>query len=336
MSAAQIINRFLQLIPVVIGVTVIVFLLMHLTPGDPVEVMFAGEAGVSAEDLERYRRELGLDQPLPVQYLRFVQGLLRGDLGMSLMQRQPVRDLILSRLPATIELTAAAIVISLLIAIPVGVIAAVRRYSTVDKVGTVGALLGVSMPDFWLGLVLILLFGIHWGVLPISGRIPWGMEPEHITGLYLVDSLLTGNWPAFWAALRHLLLPAVTLGTSMAALTMRVTRSSMLEVVHQDFITFARAKGLSGTQVVWRHGLRNALIPTVTVVTLNVGVLLGGNMIVETVFAWPGLGRLVVDSIYNRDYTVVQAAVLIYAITYVSMNFMADVLYTILNPRVRL
>ncbi|HLT58882.1 MAG TPA: ABC transporter permease [Limnochordales bacterium] len=336
MSAAQIINRFLQLIPVVIGVTVIVFLLMHLTPGDPVEVMFAGEAGVSAEDLERYRRELGLDQPLPVQYLRFVQGLLRGDLGMSLMQRQPVRDLILSRLPATIELTAAAILISLLIAIPVGVIAAVRRYSTVDKVGTVGALLGVSMPDFWLGLVLILLFGIHWGVLPISGRIPWGMEPEHITGLYLVDSLLTGNWPAFWAALRHLLLPAVTLGTSMAALTMRVTRSSMLEVVHQDFITFARAKGLSGTQVVWRHGLRNALIPTVTVVTLNVGVLLGGNMIVETVFAWPGLGRLVVDSIYNRDYTVVQAAVLIYAITYVSMNFMADVLYTILNPRVRL
>ncbi|MFS8544510.1 MAG: ABC transporter permease, partial [Limnochordales bacterium] len=333
---AQIINRFLQLIPVVIGVTVIVFLLMHLTPGDPVEVMFAGEAGVSAEDLERYRRELGLDQPLPVQYLRFVQGLLRGDLGMSLMQRQPVRDLILSRLPATIELTAAAILISLLIAIPVGVIAAVRRYSTVDKVGTVGALLGVSMPDFWLGLVLILLFGIHWGVLPISGRIPWGMEPEHITGLYLVDSLLTGNWPAFWAALRHLLLPAVTLGTSMAALTMRVTRSSMLEVVHQDFITFARAKGLSGTQVVWRHGLRNALIPTVTVVTLNVGVLLGGNMIVETVFAWPGLGRLVVDSIYNRDYTVVQAAVLIYAITYVSMNFMADVLYTILNPRVRL
>lgn len=336
MSLAQIINRLLQLIPVILGVTFIVFLLMHLTPGDPVEVMFAGESGVSAEDLDRYRRELGLDQPFHVQYLRFLQGLLRGDLGMSLMQRQPVRDLIVSRLPATIELTAAAILISLIIAIPVGVVAAVRRYSTVDKLGTLGALMGVSMPDFWLGLVLMLLFGIQWRLLPISGRIPWGMEPAHITGLYVVDALLTGDWPALAAAVRHLFLPALTLGTSMAALTMRVTRSSMLEVIHQDYITFARAKGLSGTQVVLGHGLRNALIPTVTVVTLNIGVLLGGNMIVETVFAWPGLGRLVVDSIYNRDYTVVQAAVLIYAMTYVTMNFVADVLYTVLNPRVRL
>ncbi|HEY8417502.1 MAG TPA: ABC transporter permease [Limnochordales bacterium] len=336
MSAALVINRLLQLIPVVLGVTLIVFALMYLTPGDPVELMFAGESGVSEADLERYRRELGLDQPLHVQYVRFLQGLVRGDLGMSLVQRQPVRDLILARLPATIELTMAAILISLVIAIPVGVIAAVRRYSAVDKLGTVGALVGVSMPDFWVGLVLILLFGIRWGLLPISGRIPWGMEPAHITGLYTVDALLTRDWPAFWAALRHLALPAVTLGTSMAALTMRVTRSSMLEVIHQDYITFARAKGLSGTQVVVRHGLRNALIPTVTVVTLNVGVLLGGNMIVESVFAWPGFGRLVVDSIYNRDYTVVQASVLIYAMTYVAMNFLADVLYTVLNPRVRL
>lgn len=336
MSASFIINRLLQLIPVVFGVTVIVFGLMYLTPGDPVEVIFAGESGATEEDLERYRRELGLDQPFPVQYLRFVRGLLRGDLGMSLVQRQPVRDLLLSRLPATIELSAAAILVSLLIAIPVGVIAAVRRYSTLDKLGTLGALLGVSMPDFWLGLVLMLLFGVKLGLLPISGRIPWGMEPEHITGLYVLDALLTGDWPSLQAALRHLVLPAVTLGTSMAALTMRVTRSSMLEVVHQDYITFARAKGLSGTQVVVRHGLRNALIPTVTVVTLNAGVLLGGNMIVETVFAWPGFGRLVVESIYNRDYTVVQAAVLVYAVTYVTMNFLADVLYAFLNPKVRL
>lgn len=336
MSAAYIINRFLQLIPVVFGVTLVVFALMYLTPGDPVEVIFAGESGATAEDLERYRRELGLDQPFHIQYLRFVIGLLQGDLGISLVQRQPVRDLLLSRLPATIELTAVAVLVSLIIAIPVGVVSAVQRYSTLDKLGTAGALLGVSMPDFWLGLVLMLLFGIHWGVLPISGRIPWGMEPEHITGLYLVDSVLTGDWPAFRAAVRHLILPAVTLGTSMAALTMRVTRSSMLEVVHQDYMTFARAKGLSGTQVVVRHGLRNALIPTVTVVSLNIGVLLGGNMIVETVFAWPGLGRLVVDSIYNRDYTVVQAAVLVYAVTYVTMNFLADLVYTLLNPKVRL
>lgn len=335
MNVAQIINRLLQLIPVIIGVTFIVFSLMYLTPGDPVEVMFGGEGAVSQEDLARLRRELGLDRPFLEQYVRFLGGLLRGDFGLSLIQRQPVGTLIANRLPATIELTAAAILVSLVIAIPAGVIAAVRRYSAIDKVGTLGTLLGVSLPDFWLGLILMLLFGITWKVLPISGRIPLGMEPTHITGLFVVDALLTGNWPALQAAIRHLALPAITLGTSMAALTMRVTRSSMLEVVHQDYITFARAKGLSGTQVVIGHGLKNALIPTVTVVTLNIGVLLGGNMIVESVFAWPGLGRLVVDSIYNRDYTVVQAAVLIYAITYVTMNFLADVLYTMLNPRVR-
>ncbi|MFS8582493.1 MAG: ABC transporter permease [Limnochordales bacterium] len=335
MNIAQVITRLLQLIPVIIGVTFIVFSLMYLTPGDPVEVMFGGEGAVSEEDLARIRRELGLDRPFFEQYLRFLGGLLRGDLGMSLVQRQPVARLIAGRLPATIELTAAAILVSLVIAIPAGVISAVRRYSTIDKLGTLGTLLGVSMPDFWLGLVFILLFGITWKVLPISGRMPFGMEPEHVTGLFVVDAVLTRDWVALKTALRHLALPAITLGTSMAALTMRVTRSSMLEVVQQDYITFARAKGLSGTQVVLGHALKNALIPTVTVVTLNIGILLGGNMIVETVFAWPGLGRLVVDSIYNRDYTVVQAAVLIYAITYVTMNFLADVLYTVLNPRVR-
>lgn len=335
MNIGQIVNRLLQLIPVIIGVTFIVFLLMHLTPGDPVEVMFAGEGGISQADLEIYRRELGLDQPFHRQYLRFIGGLSRGDFGTSLTQRQPVGALIANRLPATIELTVAAIVVSLIIAIPAGVLAAVRRYSAVDKAGTIGALLGVSMPDFWLGLVLMLLFGITWKVLPISGRAPLGMEPAHVTGFFIIDAVVTGDWIALKAALRHLALPAITLGTSMAALTMRVTRSSMLEVVHQDYITFARAKGLSGTQVVIRHALKNAMIPTVTVVTLNIGVLLGGNMIVESVFAWPGLGRLVVDSIYSRDYTVVQAAVLIYAVTYVTMNFLADVLYTVLNPRVR-
>lgn len=308
---------------------------MHLTPGDPVSSMFAGEGSVSEEELDRYRRELGLHRSLPEQYVAFLQGLLRGDLGMSYVRRQPVRDLIAGRLPATIELTAAAIFVSLVIGIPVGVLAAVRRHSLVDNVGTVGSLLGVSMPDFWLGLVLMLLFGITWKVLPISGRMPLGMEPVRITGLYVVDAVLTRDWRALVEALRHLALPAVTLGAALAALTMRVTRSSMLEVLSQDYITFARAKGLSQTAVVIAHGLKNALIPTVTVVTLNIGVLLGGNMIIESVFAWPGLGRLVVDSIYIRDYTVVQGAVLIYAITYVVMNFFADVAYTMLNPRVR-
>lgn len=335
MNAAQMINRLLQLIPVVIGVTLIVFALMHMTPGDPVELMLGQEGTFSEEDIERYRRELGLDRPLHEQYFAFLKNAARGHFGMSLVQRQPVGDLIWSRLPATIELTLAALIVALVIAIPAGVIAAVRRYSVWDKAGTLTSLVGVSMPDFWLGLVMILLLGVKLRWLPISGRIPWGMEPESITGLYVVDALLTGNGASLKAALRHLLLPAVTLGTSMAALTMRVTRSAMLEVIAQDYITFARAKGLSGTQVVVGHALKNALIPTVTVVTLNVGILLGGNMIVESVFAWPGLGRLVVESIFSRDYTVVQAAVLIYAVTYVVMNFLADVLYTMLNPRVR-
>lgn len=336
MTGGQIVNRLLQLIPVIVGVTLIVFALMHLTPGDPVASMFAGEGSISEAELDRYREELGLHRSLPEQYIAFLQGLLRGDLGMSLVRRQPVSELILGRLPATIELTVAAVLVSLFIGVPVGVLAAVRRYSAVDKISTVGSLLGVSLPDFWLGLVLMLLFGITWKVLPISGRIPFGMEPVSVTGLYVVDALLTGNGRALVEALRHLALPALTLGTAMAALTMRVTRSSMLEVMNQDYIVFARAKGLSGTAVVIGHALKNALIPTVTVVTLNIGVLLGGNMIVESVFAWPGIGRLVVDSIYIRDYTVVQGAVLVYAVTYVAMNFLADVLYTVLNPRVKL
>lgn len=335
MNVAQVINRLLQIIPVVIGVTVIVFLLMHMTPGDPVELMLGDEGTFTQQDIDRMRRELGLDQPLHIQYVNFLKDAARGHFGMSVVQRRPVGTMVAARLPATIELTVAAMLISLVIAIPAGVIAAVHRHSPLDQAGTVGSLLGVSMPDFWFGLVMIIVLGVNLRWFPISGRIPFGMEPEHITGMYVVDAVLTGNWAALKAALRHLFMPAFTLGTTMAALTMRVTRSSMLEVINQDYIVFARAKGLSGTRVVVGHALKNALIPTVTVVALNVGVLLGGNMIVESVFAWPGLGRLVVESIFNRDYPVVQAAVLIYAITYVLMNFFSDVLYTVLNPRVR-
>lgn len=335
MNLVQILNRFVQAITVALGVTVIVFSLMHLTPGDPVVLMMEDAGFVEQGEVERIRHELGLDRPLPVQYLAFVSGVLRGNLGISIISRQPVRDLVASRLPATIELTLAAILVSLLIALPVGVISAVRRYSVVDRVGTLWALMGVSVPDFWLGLVLIVIFSVGLGWLPTAGRIDFGLAPQRLTGLYVLDSALTGNWAAFANALRHLAMPAFTLGTAMAALTMRVTRSSMLEVIRQDYITFARSKGLSEAAVVVRHALKNALIPTLTVVALNMGVLLGGNMVVESVFGWPGLGRLVVESIFYRDYPVVQAAVLIYALTYVTLNFLADVAYTLVNPRVR-
>lgn len=323
--------------PVVLGVTLIVFTLIHLTPGDPVEAMMAGQGNVTQEQIDQLRREMGLDLPLWQQYVRFLVGLPRGDLGISFYYRgTPVGALIAERLPATIELTVAAMIISVIIALPAGVLSAVHRNRLPDRVGSVGAMLGVSLPDFWLGLVLMLLFSVTLQWLPIAGRITYGLEPPHVTGLFLVDSLLAGDGVAFWDALRHLILPALTLGTAMAALTMRITRSSMLEVIRQEYITYARAKGLSGWKVVVRHGLRNALIPTVTVVSLNAGTLLGGNMIVETIFGWPGLGRLVVDSVYVRDYPVVQAAVFVYALTYILMNLLADWLYTWLNPRVTL
>ena len=248
-----------------------------------------------------------------------------------------MKELILERLPATIELTIAAIVVSLIIGIPAGVLSAVRRYSWLDKLGTLVALVGISMPQFWLGLTLILVFSVGLHLLPGGVRLAFDIPaPPTVTGLLLVDSILAGDWAAFWGALRHLALPALTLGAPMSALTMRVTRSSMLEVIRQDYVTFAKAKGVKELSVVIKHALRNALIPIVTVVALNMGSLLGGNMIVERIFSWPGLGQLVVDSIRTYDYPVVQVAVMVYALTYVAMNLIADLLYMRLNPRVRI
>jgi peptide/nickel transport system permease protein len=229
-----------------------------------------------------------------------------------------------------------ALIIALAIAIPLGVLAAVKKNTFLDRIATVGALIGISMPGFWFGILLIILFAVklHW--LPVSGRIGFEFEVPPITRLYLVDTLIQGRFDAFWDALKHIALPAVTLGLPMAAIVMRVTRASMLDVLSRDYITFAEAKGLSRRRVLFRHALKNALIPTVTVAALETGSLLGGNMVVETVFGWPGLGRLVVESIFARNYPLVQAAVLLYALTYVFLNFVADILYTVLNPRIRL
>lgn len=337
MSVHTIFRRLLQTIPVLFGISVIVFSFMHLTPQDPVEMMFADVGHVSQADIELMRHELGLDRPLLVQYFDFVTGVIRGDLGTSIRYSTPVRDLIWQRLPATIELTVAAILVSIAIGVPAGVLSAVRRYSVIDKLSTLVSLIGVSMPDCWLGLVLILIFSVGLRWLPGGVRLGFDIPaPKTVTGFLIVDSLLEGNWAAFVDTIKHLTLPAIALGAPMAALTMRVTRSSMLEVIRQDYITFARAKGLRELAIVTRHALRNALIPTVTVVALNVGVLLGGNMITEQIFSWPGLGSLVVDAIQSYDYPVVQSAVLLYAVTYVAVNLIADLLYMRLDPRVRL
>jgi len=243
---------------------------------------------------------------------------------------------IAERLPATIELTIAAMLIALAVAIPLGVLAAVRRGSLIDKAATVISLVGVSMPGFWLGIMLILLFAVHLGWMPVSGRIDYAFEVPRITGMILFDSLVQGRYAAFLNALHHILMPAVTLGLAMAALLMRVTRTSMIEVLQQDYIVFAEAKGLSRARVLVRHALKNALIPTVTVAALETGYLLGGNTIVEMVFGWPGLARVIVEGIYSRDFPLVQAGVLVIAVIYVTVNFAADVLYTLLNPRVKL
>jgi peptide/nickel transport system permease protein len=334
MSPLAVVERLLQLVPVLLGISVVVFLMMTLTPGDPVELML-GDARATPEQRESLRRDMGLDRPVPERFIHFLGNAASFDFGMSFHHRRPVRDVILERLPATIELTVASMAIALVVGIGLGVLAAVRRDTWLDRLSTVAALVGVSMPGFWFGILLILLFAVTLGILPVSGRIGYAGEVPFVTGFLLVDTLIAGRFASFLDALRHLLLPAVTLGLAMAALLMRVTRSAMLEALAQDYVTFAEAKGIGRARVLFRHALKNALIPTVTVAAIETGTLLGGNMIVETVFGWPGLGRLVVEGIFTRNYPLVQAAVLLYAVIYVMLNLCADLLYAALNPRVR-
>lgn len=335
MRVGAIVSRFLQLIPVLLGVSVIVFLMITLTPGDPVEIMLSGQ-NATAEQEALLRHDMGLDRPLIERFFVFLANAVHGDFGLSFFHRRPVMDVIAERLPATIELTLVALIIAIAVAIPLGVLAAVKKNTIFDRLSTVGSLLGVSVPGFWFGILLLMLFAVHLHLLPVAGRIGYEFEVPPITRLYLVDSLLQGRFDAFRNAFSYIIMPAVTLALPMAAILTRVTRTSMIEVMSQDYIVFAEAKGLARGRILFRHALKNALIPTVTVAALETGSLLGGNMVVETVFGWPGLGRLVVESIFVRNYPLVQAAVLIYALTYVFLNFIADVLYTVLNPRVRL
>jgi len=318
------------------GVAIIVFLFMRLTPGDPVDIMMGQGGAVSAGEMEQLRAEFHLDQPLYIQLWLFLKDAVRGDLGYSYVQKLPVTRLIAERLPATIELATAALLVSLTIALPVGILSAARQNSFLDRISMAGAFLGISMPGFWLGIVLILIFAVHLHWLPVQGRVDFEARLSPATGFFVLDSLLTGNRAALISSLKHLALPALTLGAPVAAVVARVIRSSMLETLRSDYVTLARSKGLSEWSVVFKHALRNALIPTVTVVGLQVGVLLGGNMIIETVFSWPGVGRMVVGAIFDRDFPLVQGSVMIYAFTFVIANLVVDVLYTYLNPKISL
>ncbi|MGE5653537.1 MAG: nickel ABC transporter permease [Bacillota bacterium] len=299
------VRRLLSLIPVLLGISFITFMLLHLTPGDPVSMMFGDN--MPTADIERVREALGLNAPLWQQFLNFLTKAVRGDLGMSFNYNRPVAGLVFQRIGATIELSVVALVISYVIAVPVGIISAVKQNTWIDDLGMIGALIGVSMPDFWLGLMMILLFAVQLKWLP-----PFG----------------SGTW-------KHLVMPSLALGMSGAALTARLMRASMLEVIRQDYIRTARAKGLGERVVIYRHALRNALIPVLTVLGTRLGFLVGGATIIETVFARPGVGRLMVDSINRRDYPVVQGVVLVLATSIVIANILVDISYTLVDPRIK-
>jgi len=336
LKLARVLERVLATIPIMLGVAVAVFLFMRLTPGDPVDIMLGQSGTVTANEIERLTREFNLDKPLHEQLWIFLSDAVRGDLGFSYVQRRAVTALIAERLPATIELAMGAMLAGLIIAIPVGILSAVKQNSVVDRAGMEGAFLGISMPPFWLGIVLLLLFSVTLRWLPVQGRIAHSVSLQHVTGFHVLDSIITGNREALVSSLKHLVLPSITLGAALAAVVARVLRSSMLETMRSDYVVLARAKGAPESRVVLRHALRNALIPTVTVIGLQVGVLLGGNMIVETVFSWPGLGRMVVGAIFDRDFPLVQGTVMIYAFTFVMSNLIVDILYTFLNPKITL
>jgi ABC-type dipeptide/oligopeptide/nickel transport system permease component len=303
--SVYLLRRLAQSVLVLLGVSFVVFFILYLT-GDPALVLLPPD--VTAEDIRKFREEMGFNDPFIVQYGRFLGGALRGDFGQSVRHGEPAFSLVLERLPATFQLSGAALLVALVLAIPAGVLSAVRRNTLTDYVATVFALLGQSMPTFWLGIMLILVFSVQFNLLPSSGR----------------------------GGLEHLVLPAVTLGLFTTARITRLTRSGMLEVLNQDYIRTARAKGVGGRPVVWKHAFKNAAIPIVTIVGIELGTLLGGSVITETIFAWPGVGRLSVQAIYNRDYPVVQAAVFLLASTFVVVNLIVDLLYTYLDPRIRL
>lgn len=327
-------KRLLGAIPVLVVVAGIVFTLMQFAPGDAVSMLISDEA--SDADKARIREAWGLDRPPVMQFLSFLGNALQGDFGMSFRYREPVMDIVLERLPATIELALAATLLAVLVGIPLGVLAGARPGSVWDSIASTFSFAGISMPNFWMGILLILLFAGHWHLLPSGGREPWGLGLDRITGFLLLDALLQGRGDAFVAALKHLALPAIVLGTNMMGIITQLTRASVQEALHEDFVMTARAKGLSGTRVLWRHAFRNALIGVVTIIGLEFGALLSGAMIVETVFAWPGIGSLLIQGISSRDYPLIIGLVLIYTGIFILVNLLIDVLYTLIDPRIRI
>ncbi|PUU91024.1 MULTISPECIES: ABC transporter permease [Halanaerobium] len=328
-----IIKRLLALIPILIGVAVIVFLIVHLIPGDPAQTMLGERA--TDEALQRLREQMGLNDPLPVQFWRYVKDLLRGDLGRSIMSNNPVSAELAQRFPATLELSFFAMIFAVVVGIPAGIFASINQNSWFDNLSMLIALMGVSMPIFWLGLMFIWLFAVELGWFPPSSRIGVGLDFTPITNLYVIDSIIQLNFNALKDILHHLVLPAVALGTIPMAIIARMTRSSMLEVLRKDFIRTAYAKGLKRKIVIFKHALKNAMVPIITVVGLQFGVLLGGAVMTETIFSWPGLGKYLVDAIYARDFPIVQGGILFFAGVFVIVNLIVDLSYALVDPRIQ-
>ena len=353
-----IIRRLISLIPTLLGVTVLVFLFIHLIPGDPALVILGEHA--TEKSIIAIQKQLGLDKALLLdfnalghvfrgessigegiktffdsQYLRFLGRLLQGDLGRSIHERTPITNTLKLKFPATVELSMFAMIFAIVVGIPAGIISATRRNSIFDGVSMIGSLVGVSMPIFWLGLMFIYFFGVklHW--FPTYGRFPVDLSLERVTGLYTLDSIIAGDTQALVLAFKHLAMPAIALGTIPMAIIARMTRSAMLEVLQEDYIRTAYAKGLRERVVILRHAMKNASLPVITIIGLQVGTLLSGAIMTETVFSWPGIGKWVYDAILARDYPVVQVAVLVITLVVAAINLTVDVSYAFLNPKIR-
>ncbi|MDX2216592.1 MAG: ABC transporter permease [Oculatellaceae cyanobacterium bins.114] len=330
-----ILRRILSLIPVLFGITLLVFLFLHLIPGDPALVL--GGERATPEQVEAIRETLGLNKPLPVQYLAFLSQILHLDLGRSIITGIPIAEEIRLRWPATFELSVAAMLLAVLLGVPAGILAAIRKNGWVDNLTMTSSLVGVSMPVYWLGLLLIYLFAVNLRWLPPSGRlgINEGFDFNVLTGFYAFDALVQFNWPVLGNVIAHLILPALTLSTIPLAIVARITRSAMLEVLAQDYIRTARAKGLLERWVISKHALKNALLPVITIIGLQFGTLLSGAILTETIFSWPGIGSWVYEGILARDYPVVQGGVIFVAIVFVLLNLLTDLSYAFLDPRIQ-
>ncbi|ODT79002.1 MAG: peptide ABC transporter permease [Pelagibacterium sp. SCN 64-44] len=330
----SILRRFVVLVPTFIGVTIAAFLFIRLLPGDPI-LMMSGERALTAEQHAELARKLGFDQPLFMQYLNYLTGVLQGDFGTSISTKEPVLTIFFRLFPATLELAVCALAIAVLLGVPFGIVAAVKKGSFWDQSIMGTALVGYSMPIFWWGLLLIVVFSGMLGWTPVSGRLSAIYYFPQVTGFMVIDAALSGQEGALASALSHLILPSLVLGTIPLAVIARQTRSAMLEVLGEDYVRTARAKGLGSVRVIAVHALRNALIPVITTVGLQLGVLLGGAILTETIFSWPGIGKWLVDSVSRRDYPVIQGALLIISMLVMAVNLVVDLLYRLANPRLR-